>query len=284
MISLYIPTKNSNKYLSKNLNAIESMSDNKLIKEILIIDTSSKREYEKLRQIVRKIKDKRIKIIKQKNPGLATARNLAIKNSKEELIANLDSDCIPDKNWLSKLINEIQEEDVAGIGGRVIELEKIKKPSLADKWRLVHLKQDWGNKRLINPLYLAGANGLFKREALIKVGLYNEKYKSNYEDVDLSLRLKGAGFKIIYEPKAIVYHIKRDTIKSVLKTSWAWSFYGNEPTTQFSQIKRGFFNIFKTVTYFISDLIHLRFTLLFIDILILPTHIKYDNLMKTKQK
>ena len=108
------------------------------------------------------------------------------------------------------------------------------------------------------------------------MGLYNEKYKSNYEDVDLSLSLKGVGFKIIYEPKAIVYHIKRDTIKSVLKTSWTWSFYGNEPTNVYKKVKRVAFNFYKTLYYFLIDLVHLRFSFLWIDLMILPTHFYYD--------
>ena len=44
------------------------------------------------------------------------------------------------------------------------------------------------------------------RRALEKVGLLDEKYFMYLEDLDYSERIKKAGFKIIYEPKAIVWH------------------------------------------------------------------------------
>lgn len=284
-ISIYIPTKNSNKYLKESLKYFKNLNKKDLIKEILMIDFSSSKEKEEIKNILNFCDDwlkTKIKIVNQKESGLAKARNIAIKKSNSELIASLDADCIPSKNWLAQLLKTMEEDKAEGVCGRVVELEKLENTSLADKWRAKHLKQDFGNKKIINPPYLIGANTLFKKEVLEKVGLYNEKYKSNYEDVDISKRLIAKGYKLVYEPKAIVYHIKKDNILSVLKTNWAWGFYGNEPNSIISLIKRFVFNFYISLKYAFEDLLNLNVEFLVIDFLIIPINFYFDLLWVIK--
>jgi len=278
-ISLYIPTKNSSSYLKEVLNSLNFLEKRELIYEILIIDFSDEEEKKKLKRIVSsldyKIRNK-IKIINQKKPGLAIARNMAVKNSKSEIVASIDADCVPEKSWLRILYETLVTENATGVGGRVIELKKLKNIGLGDKWRAKHLKQHLGNNKIINPKFLPGANTIFYKKHLKMVGYYNELYKSNYEDVDISKRLMQSGFKLVYEPRAKVYHIKKDNIFSVVKTNWAWGFYGNEPKVFYEVAKRALFNIYITLKYAIIDLFNLDFDLAIIDFLILPVNFYLD--------
>ena len=54
--------------------------------------------------------------------------------------------------------------------------------------------------------FATGCAVLIKREVFETTGLYDERYFLYLEDLDLSVRVKNAGFKIIYQPKAIVWH------------------------------------------------------------------------------
>lgn len=54
--------------------------------------------------------------------------------------------------------------------------------------------------------FATGCAVLIKREVFEKIGLYDERYFLYLEDLDLSVRAKNAGFKIVYQPKAIVWH------------------------------------------------------------------------------
>lgn len=54
--------------------------------------------------------------------------------------------------------------------------------------------------------FATGCSMLIKKEAIEQVGLLNEKYFMYLEDLDYSLRLKRCGFKIIYQPKALIWH------------------------------------------------------------------------------
>lgn len=54
--------------------------------------------------------------------------------------------------------------------------------------------------------FATGCAVMIKREVLEKVGFFDERYFLYLEDMDLSMRIKRAGYKLIYEPKAIVWH------------------------------------------------------------------------------
>ncbi|MGH9005877.1 MAG: glycosyltransferase family 2 protein, partial [Acidimicrobiia bacterium] len=52
-----------------------------------------------------------------------------------------------------------------------------------------------------------GTNVLFRRAALDDVGGWDERYFMYVEDVDLCWRLRGAGWRVAYEPGAVVEHL-----------------------------------------------------------------------------
>lgn len=54
--------------------------------------------------------------------------------------------------------------------------------------------------------FATGCAVLIKREVFEKIGLYNEEYFLYLEDLDFSVRASRAGFKIIYQPAAVVWH------------------------------------------------------------------------------
>ena len=54
--------------------------------------------------------------------------------------------------------------------------------------------------------FITGACFIGTREVFEKVGMFNEDYFLYYEDADLSMRIRSAGFKIAFAPDAIVYH------------------------------------------------------------------------------
>jgi GT2 family glycosyltransferase len=53
---------------------------------------------------------------------------------------------------------------------------------------------------------VSGAATLLSAEALKKVGLFDEDYHLYHEDLDLSLRLREAGYKLVIEPTSVAYH------------------------------------------------------------------------------
>ena len=180
------------------------------------------------------VKDSIFKIIWHKeNKGLAAARNVGVFNCDAEFIAFLDADCVPGEGWPEVLLKYFDDPQVAAVGAKVVEVHTRERP---DFWRAIHMAQHWGEKVIVNPPYLFGANTVFKKEALLDVGLYDEKYKTNFEDVDISRRLKKKKWKLIYTPEAKVYHLKKDDLKSLLLTFWRWNFHYYEEKNYYQDI------------------------------------------------
>ena len=100
LVSVIVPTYNVEEYISRTINSILAQTYSNF--ELLIIDDESP---DRSVEICQQFKDSRIKIISQKNRGLAGARNTGIRNAKGEYLAFLDADDL----WLpKKLENHVQ--------------------------------------------------------------------------------------------------------------------------------------------------------------------------------
>jgi len=242
-ITTYIPCYNSGKTISQ---CIESLKNQSLKPdEILLINDGST---DKTIEIAKKHK---IKIINHtNNKGIAVTRNTALKVSRNNLVAGIDSDSIADKDWLKNLHQTLKEENAVLVGGNVEENIK----TFADKWRSIHLNQSWGDKKIINPSHIAGNNFLCSKKELFKINGYNEKFKTNYEDVNISQRLKDKDFKIVYEPKAKVQHFVKDSTKSVLDRHWKHMFWDYPiPNNTRNKINKIFINAYTSLKFWWND-------------------------------
>jgi len=214
-VSLYIPCYNAAPYLKECLESVLRQSYQ--IDEILVIDDGS------IDASMEIAKDYPVRIISHgRNKGLAAARNTALRESRNDLVAALDADCSAHPEWLEKLTRCFAREDIAGAGGRLLERNT---SGSADKWRLAHMKQVWGDDMLYDPPFLYGNNNILRKGAVMKAGGYNEEFKTNYEDIDLSERIYKLGFRMVYDPAALVGHLRRDTVRSVLRSYWLRQWY-----------------------------------------------------------
>lgn len=214
-VSLYIPCYNAKRFIKE---CLESIFRQKYpIDEVLIIDDGSTDD------TVDICSQYPVRIISHReNKGLAASRNTAFREASNEFVASLDADCVLKPDWLEQLMESFVNDKVAGTGGMLVERYTLR---VADKWRLAHMSQHWGNELIANPPFLYGSNTVFKKNAIRSVGFYNENFRNNYEDVELSMRLSEAGFSLIYNPKAVAEHLRKDTVRSVLAAYWQWDYY-----------------------------------------------------------
>ncbi len=114
-ISLYIAAYNAEKTIEKSIKSI--LQQTLKPKEIIVInDCSTDKTLSLLKNF------NQIKIINnKKNYGLAKSRNIALKYSKYDLLASIDSDVICKKNWLEKLFNTMIKKKADLIGGKLID-------------------------------------------------------------------------------------------------------------------------------------------------------------------
>lgn len=129
-----------------------------------------------------------------RNGGPAAARNLGIHNARAPIIALTDDDCEPAPAWLSAGLAAF-EPGIDGIAGKILSRDG----------------------RVLGGTF-SGSNLFYRREALVAVGGYDERYRIPWrEDSDIFFRLLQHGCRLTTAPDAVVYHpIRADSWTEIL--------------------------------------------------------------------
>lgn len=166
----------------------------------------------------------RIRILNSDNLGPSFARNLAAKSTDARLIAFTDSDCVVDRAWLKELVRALNQiPDAASCGGiqkTPDDATKFQKDVFRafEKSGTISEYMRKGNKddRVIEVNHNASCNVIYKRDVFLKEGGFPEDLWPG-EDVEFDLRLKKKGYKIIFNPKALVYHYRPENMLKVIQ-------------------------------------------------------------------
>lgn len=106
-ISIIVPAYNAGKYIERCLESLINQTKNEL--EFIIVNDGSTDNTE---EIVKKIKDKRIKYFKNKNQGIGKTRNFGISKAKGKYIMFLDSDDYLDDTACESLFDKAEKDDL----------------------------------------------------------------------------------------------------------------------------------------------------------------------------
>jgi GT2 family glycosyltransferase len=154
----------------------------------------------------------------QKNHGFAGGVNAGIEMSMNEgadCIALFNNDATGDKNWLKNLIDCLDKNPKAGIvTSKIVSSNNKLIDSTGDIYTVWGLPFPRGRGEPISDKYdqdqtIFGASGgasIYRTTMFRQIGLFDEDFFAYYEDVDLSFRAQLAGWKVMYEPKAVAYH------------------------------------------------------------------------------
>jgi glycosyltransferase involved in cell wall biosynthesis len=200
MFSVVIPLYN--KELSIK-NTIQSVIDQRFPDfEIIVVNDGSTDESE---NIVRNIKDQRIRLINQKNKGVSAARNRGIAESNEEWIAFLDGDDIWKANHLEEIMVMIKTFPEGDIYATSYEYsDKRKVLSSVDKREIFKVKNYF--QKVMEQGLLWSSVVAINRYCLDQVNGFNEALKYG-EDTELWTQL-AESFQIIKSNKVTaVYRI-----------------------------------------------------------------------------
>jgi len=198
--------------------------------EIIVVDNGSSERFPET---------PKVKIIRNKeNLGFAAGNNMARSVVKGEYVLFLNSDTLVPKETLKETVFFMNKNKVYGaLGVKTIlpsgELDRDARRSFPTPWvAFTHfsgldmvfpnsktLAKYWYGYKLADETsqvdVLQGAFFLVRKNVLDEVDWFSEDYFLDGEDIDLSWKIKEAGYKIVYYPKYFITHIKKATKNKV---------------------------------------------------------------------
>jgi GT2 family glycosyltransferase len=148
------------------------------------------------------------------NTGFGAAVNRGIEASQAPFLAVLNDDAAPHPGWLDSLVRALELRPDAGMCASQVRL--FGEPGLDSAGMLMARdgsSKQRGHGRLPEDfpvaeetLFPSGSAALYRRAMLDQIGGFDDQFFLYCEDTDLGLRARWAGWKCLYEPRAVVEH------------------------------------------------------------------------------
>lgn len=199
LISVIIPAYNQARYVSQSLQSVLNQTYPNF--ELIVVDDGSTDETP---QIIARVQDPRVRVIRQANAGLSAARNTGLRESSAPLVTFLDADdyFLPDK--LEVLLRFLEEHPDTGlVAGKARYIDHLSNtlPSPA----MPSTRLDLPELLYENPICVSSI--LMRRMWLERVGVFDETLRA-CEDWDMWLRLLAAGCPMAWvEHEVVAYRI-----------------------------------------------------------------------------
>lgn len=241
-VSILVLTYNSKKYLDTCFKSLINQTYKNY--EIVMVDNNSSDGS------VEYVKEKfpQVKIIKlDKNYGYTGAYNRAVKLVKSKYVVFLNPDVEVEPNWLEELVNAIRKYESKGVrvcgskiiyyynrdivqnaGGYITPIGTGLAPEKLQKNRPEREPKYVG--------YVQGSSMLVDKDFFLKIGGFDEDYFMYLDEIDFCWRTWLFGYKVLYVPTSIVYHIGSADVSM---------FFSGSSLMVYHSIKNRMANIFK---------------------------------------
>lgn len=211
-VTIVIPTWNNRIILEECLNSLQKFNQiNSGFIEILVVDNGSA---DGTQEFIAK-NYPRVKVVAlTQNMGFGPAINLGVQQVLSPLVFLMNDDVIVETDFLEPLIKHFSDPLVFAVAPKMIlENGEERWGHTAAKFYhgMLNLQALEDNVRY--NLFVCGGAGLFRRDYFLALGGFDLIYRPfYYEDVDICYRAWKRGWKLLYEPRSIIYHKQGTTV------------------------------------------------------------------------
>ena len=201
------------------IHALQSIQHAQLLTEIIVIDNSARETARSLRQL---LPDNVVLFECENNTGYAGGNNIGIRLAKGEYILLLNNDVFLESDTIETGIKYLQDNPRIGIWApRLVGPDGQLQLSCAKFHSILGLMGEylfntnldlyrgwplWASPHLVDAV--TGAFFLTRKDVIERIGLLDEGYFFNVEDIDYCRRTKSAGFGIVYDPRVSAVHLR----------------------------------------------------------------------------
>ncbi|MFQ5963106.1 MAG: glycosyltransferase [Candidatus Scalinduaceae bacterium] len=217
MISVIVPVYNGEKTIESCIKSLQNQSCPNETYEIIVVDDGSTDSSPNI------LEGLGIRFITQPNRGPATARNRGAQIAKGNILLFTDADCVADKRWIEEMVRPFSNPEIVGVKGsyKTLQKELIARFAQAEFEERYRLQKRFEFIDFVDS-YSAG----FRKDVFFEIGGFDESFPlPDHEDVDLSYRLSRAGKKMVFNPKAFIYHQHPNSLIRYLRIKFRRAFW-----------------------------------------------------------
>jgi GT2 family glycosyltransferase len=194
--SVIIPARNAGRTIGECVLATLSQSVPRNLYEVIVVDDGSE---DQTAVIARRCG---VRVISQPPLSLAAARNTGARAARGDILVFVDADCVPKLDWLAQMVAPFADRQVAGVKGAYLTNQEGLLPRLIQaEWEDTYRRlQETETIDLVD-----GYSAAYRRDLFLDAGGFDASF-ALAADVELSCRLTKAGRKLVFAPKAAVYH------------------------------------------------------------------------------
>lgn len=214
MISIIIPAYNAERTLGACLASLEKQSIPREEYEIIVVDDGSSDSTSCEASAYNSL------VIKQAHQGSAAARNHGAEVARGDILLFTDADCVPLQDWIERMLACFADPDVVGGKGTYRTLQR----SLVARFVQQEFEDKYDRTRRSHSIDFVDAySAAYRRDVFRLVGGFDETFHQA-EDIELSYRLAALGYRMVFQPEAVVYHNHPESIVAYVRKKF-WSAY-----------------------------------------------------------
>jgi cellulose synthase/poly-beta-1,6-N-acetylglucosamine synthase-like glycosyltransferase len=166
-----------------------------------------------------------LKVIRQHKQGPATARNQGSASSTGELVVFIDSDCLPEADWLEKMADPFSDPRVVGVQGAY----RCNQKEWIARFSQLEIEERYSRMRRTQTIDFIGTYAAaYRRDVFNEQGCFDTRFTmASGEDADFSFRLASRGLRLVFEPSAVVYHRHPTTLGRYLRQKYWRAYWRN---------------------------------------------------------
>ena len=235
-VAIIIPVKHFNSKLKKAIQECLKLDYEKF--EVLVFPDITDESFE--------LFEGKIKVIPTGSMGPAVKRDLALVHSSADIFAFLDDDAYPEFDWLKNALAHFERAEVAAVGGPSVTPPESTFASMASGNALACLLVSGpytyryvpGKEMEVDDY--PSCNFLVRRDVFEKLEGFDSGFYPG-EDTKLCLEItKGLNKKIIYDPKVLVYHHRRDSLVGHLQQMANYAMHRGNFAKRYPETSRKF--------------------------------------------
>lgn len=223
-VSVVVPTYNNARKLPACLDALLQQDLSPDCYEILVVDDGSSDDtLHVLNSYASKAPN--LRYLHQPNAGPAAARNQGARKARGRVLMFTDDDCVVQPDWIRQMRCPIVQSEglVVGVKGayrtrQTSPVARFAQREFEDRYRKLLTSEHID--------FVDTYSAAFDRQVFLSLGGFDTSFRTaNNEDTEFSYRMAEAGYRMAFNPEAIVYHTHPDTLVKYLKVKFSRAYW-----------------------------------------------------------